>query len=343
MRNANLPLVAPGDTLLAGLAIIDAAGFELALVVDGDLLVGIITDGDCRRAILRGLALDTPLAAFMQTRYTSVGPEVGRAEVLDLMKVKAFRQVPAVDGEGRLVGLHLLDDFLGLHPKPNGALILCGGLGTRLRPLTETVPKPMIKVAGRPILERIILHLVGGGIRDIYLAVHYLADKIEAHFGDGAAFGCRITYLRETTPLGTGGALGLLPGPLVQPILVMNGDLITQFDVTGFLACHAAAGNMATVGVQPYAYQVPFGVFETRGDQVVAIHEKPVIRKLANAGIYVLEPVLVTRVVPGQATTLPTLLEGCLAQGERVGTFFVDEDWADVGRHEELARARGQR
>lgn len=212
----------------------------------------------------------------------------------------------------------------------------------RLRPITESIPKPMIIVAGRPILERIVLHLVGHGIRRIFLATHYLGEMIETHFGDGEAFGCTIEYIREEKPLGTGGALAFLPSDITEPVLVMNGDLVTQFDAGKMIELHHSSGNRGTIGVQAYVHQVPFGVLETDGSRVIAMREKPAFRHTVNAGIYVLDAELKKRVVPGVATTIPALLEDCLARGERVGIAHVDEDWMDVGRPEELHRARGQ-
>lgn len=341
MRHSDLPIVRPSDSILAGLAAIDLAGCEVALVVDADHLVGILTDGDVRRALLRGVALSAPVSEAMQQHFTSVGPDEGRAEVLDIMKARAFTQIPVVDESGRLVGLHLLKDIIGPMVRPNVALILCGGLGTRLHPITRHIPKGMVPVAGRPILERIVLHLVGHGFRHLFLAVHHLGHLIEEHFGNGDDHGCRIDYIREPRPLGTGGAIGLLPCQPDAPILVMNGDLVTQFDPGHMLGVHAEQSNFATIGVHTYAHEVPFGVLETRGASVVAIQEKPIIRLAVNAGIYVLDPSIQRHVVAGEPVDLPILLERCLRSGLRIGHANVDETWVDVGRESELQRARG--
>ena len=343
MRTQDLPLVSPQDALIKGLAVIDAKGFEIALVVEGGRLVGIITDGDCRRAILRGYGLDAPVGGMMQTSYTAVDRHRRRPEVLDLMRTGSFEQIPVVGEHGELVGLHILDDLLGASPVPNEAVILCGGQGTRLRPITEKVPKPLIKVAGRPILERIILHLTGYGIRKVHLAIHYLGEQIEAHFGDGRAFGCEIDYLREEAPLGTGGCLGLLDAPPTCPLLVMNGDLITQFDVAAMLERHEKQANRATLGVFTYVHEVPFGVVHVEDDRVQTIKEKPAVHMLVNAGIYVLDPEVVALVPKGVPSTLPGIVETCLAKAMRVGVHFVDEEWMDIGRFDELQRARGVR
>jgi len=200
----------------------------------------------------------------------------------------------------------------------------------------------MIKVAGRPILERIVLHLVGSGIRRVFLAVNYKAELIQQHFGDGSAFGCSIEYLLESVPLGTGGALSLLPVIPQEPLIVLNGDLVTQFDVAEMLRVHSDYGHKATVAVHEYVHTVPFGVVEADGDRVVGLREKPTQSWQTNAGVYVLDPDLIRRVPRDTSFSLPALIEECLERGEHVGTFSMEDDWIDVGRHQELKRARGE-
>lgn len=341
MRTTDLPVLGSDRTLLDGLRLMDGTGLEIVLVVCDRKLVGILTDGDARRGLIRGLGLGCRITEVMQTHYRWVTPAVGRAEVLDMMKALRFKHVPVLDPDGAVVGLHLLNDIIASNVRPNPALILCGGLGTRLRPITETVPKPMIRVAGRPILERIVLHLVGQGIRSIHLAIHYLGEQIQAHFGDGSSYGCDIQYIVEEQPLGTGGAFGLLPESVDQPVLVMNGDLVTQFDVGRLIDAHAAQGNRATVGVRSYSHQVPFGVVDARDQIVLGIREKPILASTINTGIYMLDPVVREFVRRNEPTTVPTILDACIRSGWKVGLFHIDDDWIDVGRHEELDRARG--
>jgi dTDP-glucose pyrophosphorylase len=341
MRTRDLPVVELSGTLLDALRIMDASGLEIVLVVSGPRLVGVLTDGDARRGLIRGRPLDCPVGELMQRDFRWVEPDVGRAEVLDLMKALRIKQIPVLDTERNLRGLHLLNDIIGAKLRPNRALILCGGLGTRLRPITETVPKPMISVAGRPILERLVLHLVGHGFRSIHLAIHYLGEQIRAHFGNGARFGCTIQYIEEAKPLGTGGAFGLLPNDVNEPVLVMNGDLVTQFDVGRLIDHHEFHGNDATVGVKSYSHQVPFGVVEGRDQVVVSLKEKPILDCTINAGIYALNPALRRYAPPGRPTTLPAIIEACLRDSGRVGMLHIDEEWIDVGRREELDRAQG--
>jgi dTDP-glucose pyrophosphorylase len=340
--------VSPVATIRETMAAIDAGAAEVALLVAADdHLVALATDGDVRRALLAGQTLDAPIAPFAQRAFVSVEEGTSRADVLELMQARFVNQVPILDGAGRLRGLHLLRDLLGPEERPNPAVVMAGGKGARLRPLTARLPKPMLPVAGRPILERVVLHLVGSGVRNVHLAVNYMAETIEAHFGDGSRLGCRIGYLREhpDQPLGTGGALALLP-PAVRddghPIIVMNGDLITQFDVGHLLAAHEQAGNAATVGLREYAHEVPFGVARMRGSRITRLEEKPTPVWSVNAGVYVIDPSLVDCVPVGREFPITELIAGAIRHGLPVGGHFLDGDWIDVGRHDELRRARGE-
>jgi NDP-sugar pyrophosphorylase family protein len=253
-----------------------------------------------------------------------------------------LHQIPIVDEGGKLAGLHLLREILGASLRPNWAVVMAGGRGERLRPITDALPKPMIKVAGRPILERIVLHLVGFGIRRIFLSINYMGDMIESYFKDGTALGCNIEYVKEEKPLGTGGALSLLPEKPDHPVLLLNGDLLTQFNVGNMLAFHVDGGFKATMGVHEYVHTIPYGVVEQEGDRITGVREKPTQTWIANAGIYVFEPSLVERVPQDTYFPLPTLVEECLDRGEAVGAFPIKEDWIDVGHPKELRLARGE-
>jgi NDP-sugar pyrophosphorylase family protein len=256
------------------------------------------------------------------------------------MTARRIEAIPVIDTSGRPVGLHLLHEFLQPVERPNWAVVMAGGLGNRLRPLTETLPKPMLRVAGRPILERIVHHAVGFGITRIFLSVGYLGNVIEDHFGDGSDFGCRIEYLREAAPLGTGGPLGLLPERPSDSVLVMNGDLVTQADLGGLLDFHDRGGFSATIGIRRYLHTVPFGCVERAGERIVALDEKPTLVREINTGIYALRPDLVARVEAGKPLALPDLVNDALRRGEPVGAFPIEDDWIDVGQREHLDQAR---
>ena len=338
-----LPYLTPEASLLQSMQVIDDGAVEIALLVDkAQRLIGTLTDGDIRRAILGGAQLTDPVGDHSHRTYTAVSAQTSRAEVLDLMRARQLSQIPILDDTGRLQGLHLLHEIVGVVPRPNWAVIMAGGRGERLRPLTDTVPKPLLPVAGRPILERIILHLVGSGIRRVFLAVNYLGEQIEAHFGDGREFGCQIEYLREEIPLGTGGALSLLPESPSDPILVLNGDLLSQFNVGRLLEHQKKSASLACVAVHHHRYTVPFGVVETEQGLLRDLSEKPTQSWAVNAGIYVLDPKLLQRIPQGQLFPLPALLEDCLQRGEPVLVHQLEDDWMDVGLPQQLKQARGE-
>ncbi len=328
------------DTLLQALRAINdgTAGIALALDVDGKLH-GILTDGNIRRALLAGASLNSPITEYLSKEFISVTSEVGRNDVLELMQARHIHQVPVIDNENKLVGLHLLYDILGMNERPNYAVIMAGGRGTRLSPLTENLPKPMIRVAGKPILERILLHLVSYGIRNFYISVNYLGAIIEEYFGDGSQFGCSIEYLHEDEPLGTGGAISLIPDKLQYPFILLNGDLITEVNIDHLLAFHTSGGYIATMGVKRYFHHVPYGCIETKDNNIVALIEKPTLEKLVNAGVYVINPELID-IVPRQFFPITKLIEQYLNSNKSIGAFEILEEWTDIGQHNELHKAR---
>jgi dTDP-glucose pyrophosphorylase len=337
-------IIREGATIRDALVSLNESACQIVLVLDADgRLIGLMTDGDLRRAMLAGATLADGIGPHLRRSFTSVQREASRVDVLDLMRALRISEVPIVDAEGRLVGLHLMHDVVGRQKRPNWAVVMAGGRGTRLAPLTDSIPKPMVKVAGRPILERIILSLVGAGITRVFLSIHHLGEVIERHFGDGAHLGCQIHYLREETPLGTAGALSLLPERPPHALLVMNGDLMTQADIGSMLDAHERAQCAATVAVRRYTHTVPFGCVELDGTRVVGIEEKPAIHKLINAGIYVVEPELLGFVRPKVPTTMPDLLANAIGQGASVNAWEVEDDWIDVGEREQLEKARGLR
>lgn len=335
-------LVAEAGTLRDAMAAVDRGAARIALAVDADgRLTGVVTDGDLRRALLRGVDLTDPVAPILTRRYLSVTPGDGRAAVLELMRARRIDAVPVVDADGRPAGLHLLQQFLEPVTRNNWAVIMAGGQGVRLRPLTDSVPKPMLPVAGRPIIERLVLHLVGFGLKRIFVAVNYLGDVIEDHLGDGSQFGAHVAYLREDEPLGTAGALGLLPEPPTEPILLLNGDLVTSADLGALLDAHVAGGYHATIGTRRYLHTVPFGCIERDGDRVIQLEEKPTLEREVNSGIYALDPSVVARMPRGRRVDTPDLIADLLADGAPVGAFEIEDEWIDVGQREQLAAARG--
>lgn len=340
-----------GQSIRGAMHCIERNELRIALMVDASgRLLGTVSDGDLRRALLAGAALDDLVDPFASDRPVTVEQDTDRAAVLDLMKARNLGQIPVIDREGRLLGIHVLQELLGSHPKPNHAVVLAGGRGTRLGGLTASVPKPMLPVAGRPILERLVLHLVGSGIRHIHLSVSYLAEQIREHFGDGSDHGCSISYLPESPdqPLGTGGPLRLLlpdQKSLASPLLVLNGDLVASFSVHGILESHARQGASMTVALREYAHDVPFGVATLDADNpefITALDEKPRWAGQVNAGIYVVEPYLIEQ-IPAQVNyPITDLVQTSLERGERIVGWRLVGEWHDVGQPYDLARARGE-
>lgn len=334
-------VIAQTASIRDAMEMIDSNGREMVLVRDGaDRIVGLISDGDIRRGLLSGQTLDVPVDRVMTRDFFTVAADVERVSILDVMKARSFQHVPVLDADRRLVAIHFLRDLIGATPKPNIAVVMAGGRGTRLYPVTEKIPKPMIEVAGRPMLERIVLHLVGYGIRTIYISVNFMAEVIEKHFGDGSEFGCRVEYLRESMPLGTGGALSLLPKRPEHPFLVLNGDLVSRADLAAMLDAHTHRQLFATVGIGTHQMQVPFGTVREDGGHLLSLTEKPTVNFLINRGIYVLDPAALEFVPKHKDYPMTDLFEALLAANKPVGVFVLDDPWIDVGHIEDLRRAQ---
>ena len=333
--------VSPEASLRDTMLVIDHGRLGIALVVDADTcLLGTVTDGDLRRAMLRGVALDAVVSQVMNRNFTSVGQDATASGVLELMRAQSIKQVPVLDARGCVVGLYFLPDFIEPSLRPNWAVVMAGGEGRRLQPLTAETPKPMLPVGDRPLLENTVSLLVHHGFRHLFVSIHYLGDQIEAHFSDGRRLGCHIKYLRERKPLGTAGALSLLPERPRDPLLVMNGDLLTDVNLSALMDYHVETGCAATQCVREYAFQVPFGVVHYGEGQVIGTEEKPVQRFLVNAGIYVISPDLLDAVPVDQAFTMPDLLAQARRGGHRVAAFPIRERWTDIGRPEDYHWAR---
>ena len=327
-------------TVRETMKVIDRSRVGLALVVEGERLLGTVTDGDVRRAILREVPLEAPVREVMYRDFVFLPHGSPEAVARELMQARQIKQVPVLAADGTVVGLYYLPDLLVPSPRPNWVVIMAGGQGRRLRPLTEETPKPMLPVGGQPLLEVIIRRLVDHGFRRLFLSVHYRSDQIEAHFGDGARFNSHIEYLREDRPLDTGGALALLPERPAAPVLVVNGDVVTDVNFSALLDYHAQHGGAATLCVREYTSEIPYGVLKCRGDLVEAFEEKPVQRLLINAGIYVVEPRLLSHLPAGEAWPLPRLVTDAIAAGERIAAFVVHEQWLDIGHPADYERVR---
>lgn len=327
---------------------IDTGGCGIAVVVDdGGKLLDTITDGDIRRAVLAGRNLEAPVNELRDRRVASpyAAPVIASIDddddtLLSILRTRCLRQLPLLGRDGVVRDLVTIDDLVGGAASLSvHAVVMAGGFGTRLGDLTKNVPKPMLPVGDKPLLEHIVGQLRSAGIATMSLTTHYRADQIEDHFGDGRDFGVDIQYVAEDRPLGTAGALGLL-APQTMPLLVMNGDILTRVDIGAMLRFHREHQAELTVAVRQYEMAVPFGVVEADGPLVVGIKEKPLVSFLVNAGIYLIEPSVLPLVPAGARFDMPDLITALLEQQRRVANFAVLEYWLDIGRVEDYSRAR---
>lgn len=335
-------IVPPTATIGEAIAALDRAMMQICLVVDAEgRLLGTITDGDIRRGLLRSIPLSDPVGRVFNPHPRILPPDTGTARILEVMTEFMVRQIPLVDRAGRVVGLATLDALLGGQRKhPNWVVLMAGGRGKRLMPLTEEVPKPLLDVGGKPILETIVDNFVRQGFHRFYLSVNYRAEMLKAHFGDGSAFGCEIRYLDENEPLGTAGPLGLIEERPTSPLLVMNGDLLTKVDFDALLNYHLQHGAAATMAVREYDFEVPFGVVRLDGSRILEIEEKPVHRFHVNAGIYVIEPEVLELIEPHAPLDMPDAFRRLMRHGRETAVFPVREYWVDIGRLDDLDRAK---
>lgn len=320
---------------------LDESSLQIVIVVaeDGRLL-GTLTDGDIRRGLLRGLEMGSTVESIIHRDPLVVPPQWGRDTVLQLMQANKVHQLPVVDDNRFVVGLHLWEELLVPSKRSNVMVIMAGGRGTRLGEHTQDCPKPLLPVGGKPMLEHIIERAKAEGFEHFVLAIHYLGHMIEDYFGDGSKLQINIEYLRENTPLGTAGALGLLQARPTEPFLVTNGDVLTDIRYGELLDFHIRHSAAATMAVRLHEWQHPFGVVKTNGVDIIGFEEKPVARSHINAGIYVLEPYVLDSIGANEHCDMPTLFGRVQDKPARTIVYPMHEPWLDVGRPADLEKAR---
>lgn len=317
-----------------------SSGLRLSLVVSPDgALLGIVSDGDIRRGLLAGEGLESPAKTVMNASFASALNGTPASELTRLARAREVTHLPLVNGEGKLAGLFIDQPDGEVATRDNTVVIMAGGMGLRLRPLTENTPKPMIPVGGKPMVQHTIEALRAEGFVNFILAINYLGEQIEDYFGDGSGLGVCITYAKEEQPLGTGGALSLLEGAFSSPIVVINGDVLLSARLTEMLKYHQSHSADITVGVKVLDTQIPFGVIELEGNQIVSMQEKPLYRDFVNAGVYVLEPGVVQSVAPVARLDMPDLVAEWLGR-RKVFAYPLHESWRDLGHIEDLELAR---
>lgn len=333
-------IVYTSSSFFEGIKKLNASINQFILIVDqNEILQGTITDGDIRRAILRGKSLQVPITEVMNPSPIYVSANLSKEEQLAFMKQRKVRQLPLVDENKRVQDVLFYDDMTVVKEKTNTIILMVGGLGTRLRPLTNDLPKPMLPIGGKPILENIIMHFKSFGFVNFILSVNYKKEIIKNYFQDGKSLGVTITYIEETERLGTAGALSLIKEEINEPFFVMNGDLLTNTNYEQLLDFHLVNQATATMCVREYEYQVPYGVIEVDEHKLTSIVEKPVQKHFVNAGIYVLEPDTLTYIPKNQYYDMPELFNYLIQQQKEVAAFPIREYWMDIGQLEDYEMA----
>jgi dTDP-glucose pyrophosphorylase/CBS domain-containing protein len=333
-------VLSPDATIQQTIRNLNEVAIQIVLVVnENGRFEGTVSDGDIRRGLLKDMTLSSPIRDIVKQTPLVVPPGLERDLVMQLMAANKVRQVPIVDEHNTVIGLHLWDEIMSPRVRENAMIIMAGGLGTRLRPHTDSCPKPMLPVAGKPMLEHIMERAKLEGFHQFILAVHYLGHMIEDHFGDGARLNVQIDYLRESEPLGTAGALSLLDKLPELPFVVTNGDVITDIRYGELLDFHGRQGAAATMAVRQYEWQHPFGVVQMRGVEIVGFEEKPITRTHINAGVYALEPGALVVLERSAHCDMPTLFERLQGAGRKTVAYPMHEPWLDVGRIRDLVAA----
>jgi dTDP-glucose pyrophosphorylase len=340
MASVDDVLVAEEATLREVLERLTKSGKQCAVIVDESRrLRGIATDGDLRKAILRGVSLEAPVTQAMNRSPLVGPPDMSPAAAMALMRARGIRHLPLADVDRRVTGVLLLDELLDVPAVSNVAIVMAGGEGRRLKPLTETTPKPLLRVGGKPLLEIMLERLRAAGFRRVVMTLHYKRDMIEDYFADGTRFGLQITYRYEETPLGTAGALRELADEVDRPFLVVNSDILTKCDFRAMLAFHARHRADITVGTVPYSVDLPYGILQVDGERLAAVTEKPRLDFTINSGIYVISPPALAAMPCGVRIDMPELIAAQMQSGGSVVAFPIREYWLDVGRHGDFDKA----
>ena len=340
MKNIENIKLRQNATIKEALGIIDSGAMQIALVVDdNDKLLGTLTDGDIRRGILRGLDLDSSIETIVFKEPAIAKISSTKEEILKIALSKKLHQIPIVDDNGIVLDLKEIEELVEPKIKTSRVILMVGGLGTRLRPLTQDTPKPMLKVGNKPILQTIVERFAEYGFVNITMCVNFNASIIRDYFSDGKEFGVNIDYVLEEKRMGTAGALSLLKERPSEPFFVMNGDLLTNVNFEHIFNYHILNKATATMCVREYDYEVPYGVVKMNDNKIIEIAEKPVQKFFVSAGIYMLSPEILDLIPKNEFYDMPTLFEKAISKGKNVISFPIHEYWIDIGRLEEYQKA----
>lgn len=331
------------STIKQALHIIDSGAMKIGLVLaDDNKLLGTISDGDIRRGLLNGLTLEDTVSTILYSSPITCSIEDSKDDILKVALESGIYQVPILDKNGLVVGIHEVHEFLKPRKYTNKVVLMVGGLGSRLSPLTDDTPKPLLEVGNKPILETIIASFSKYGFKNIILSVNYKSHMIEDHFGDGSKFGVNIEYVHEKKRMGTAGALSLIRNRLKEPFFVMNGDLLTSVNFEHMLEYHQSNHAAATMGVREYDFQVPYGVVNTDGQNILSIEEKPVHNFFVSGGMYILDPKVLKEIPDDTFYDMPTLFEKLIEAKQKTISFPIREYWLDIGRLSDYEQANSE-
>lgn len=334
-------LIKPDGSIETSMQIIDKTSSRAALVVDSDRkLLGIVTDGDVRRAILRRASLDSPVSEVMTKNPTTALSSEPFSKIEALMRQKQLLQIPILDDDGVVVGLETIDSISEVKSIDCDVVLMAGGFGKRLYPLTKDTPKPMLKIGNKPLLEMIIERFVEQGFKNFHMPVHYKSEIIKSHFGDGSNFGAKINYVNEDKPLGTAGAVKLVGDNVSENFIVMNADIMTEINYEHLLEFHKQHNSHSTMCLREYEHTIPYGVVEMDGDNISKITEKPTSKHFVSAGIYVLNKAVCDYIPHDEYFDMPSLFEKLIADGKETCGFPIHEYWLDIGRMEDYNKIR---
>ena len=321
---------------------LDKTGHGVLFIVDKDSkMKGILTDADLRKLMLNRVNLSTPIAQVMNKAFSSGSISWTHEACLNFLRKIKRRHLPILDKKGKLKDVVLLED---VSSESNNTLvvIMAGGLGTRLAPLTHSCPKPMFKIGDKPVLEIILDNFIYHGFRRFLFSVNYKAEMVMDYFGQGERYGVEIQYLRESQPLGTAGALANFEELPKLPFIVINGDLLTKVDFKSLLDFHIAQNAIATMGVRQFSMEVPYGVVKIENSSIVSHEEKPISTFYVNAGIYVFDPLILSYFAKGVAIDMPSVFQALIQDRKRTAAFLIHEYWLDIGKTEDFQRANSE-
>ena len=332
----------PESTITNAIESLNESEYGIVLITNKNQnLIGTLTDGDIRRALIKYIPLNTQIKDIMFKQPHTANYKTGSEKLLEILYKNNIMQIPLIDENNKLVGIKTLKKLTKKIKYDNPIFIMAGGLGKRLIPLTEKIPKPMLEIGGKPLLEKTIEQFINSGFHNFYISTFYKSNIIKEYFKNGEKWNVSIEYIEELKPLGTAGALSLLPyKKFKSPIIMINGDLITDLDINNLLSYHNQEKNIITIGAKKYDIQVPYGVIETEGSQVKSIIEKPIHSFFINAGIYVINPQIIKTLNAVNSIDMPDWIKQLIGEKININIFPIHEYWLDIGERSQYEKAK---